>query len=520
MRKDFTIMTKMPRPERFPLRTSFLALLTLLPVWAGASSFEKAYTESMIVPDSITMAEAKHALIDRIRLDALNDAGARLKNTSTLIQTGTTESNPISVFSQTMVSLIHVGQPNYTFNKNTDGQIELVATASVSVDDTELHKADDAEREATRQKQRITQLERENLEMRNRLLAMPKPDAQPAPAAAVATANQAPMPYVDEIVSADSTAIPGDKLTQAERNNNTLDPAQQVRFDQLCERFKAVDDMILKDGVKTAYVGPNGVKELNLRGDDNSGNAEIDVHSNLRVTWDWTADMQIIRRLMGNVGTINGNSYVVQGSDVNDKALLVAVRKCERANHFTISAGVTGIDVVHQAFSQSMTDPSGKTYRLVFKGDYTGDALTQTARSNGKLMEDAHKPVDSAKIADNLKFAKFDPNRLFGTDHPADPVHFGNEERKAALATQQAQASKPKPTPKHSGFVSFFGRIFAAGITGNTMDPAKCAEYGGVLVERERPGANGSMYFSCETQTQAGRGNVISVIHPLPTPTP
>ena len=516
-------MTKIHRPERFPLRTSFLALLTLLPVWAGASSFEKAYTESMIVPDSITMAEAKHALIDRIRLDALNDAGARLKNTSTLIQTGTTESNPISVFSQTMVSLIHVGQPNYTFNKNTDGQIELVATASVSVDDAELQKADDAEREATRQKQRITQLERENVEMRNRLQAMPKPDAQtqtaPEPVAAVATASQTPMPYVDEIVGADSTALPGDKLSQAERNSNTLDPAQQVRFDQLCERFKAVDDMILKDGVQTAYVGPNGVKEHNLRGDDNSGNAEIDVHSNLRVTWDWTADMQIIRHLMGDVGTISDNTYIVQGSDVNDKALLVAVRKCERANHFTINAGDTGMRAVYQAFSKSMTDPNGKTYRLVFKGDYTGEVMTYTARSNGKLMDDAYKPVAAARIADNLKFAKFDSNRLFGTDHPADPVHFGDEERKAALATQQAQANQQKSTPKHSGFVSFFGRMFAAGITGNTMDPAKCAEYGGVLAEMERPGSSG-VYFSCQKAAAEGYGGVIRIVPPLPKPAP
>ena len=488
----------------------FLALLTILPVWAGATSFEKSYTESMIVPETTTMAEAKQTLIDKIRLDALNDAGARLKNTTTLIQTGTRESSPTSVFSQTMVSLIHVGSMNYAINKNADDQIKLTATASVSVDDAELQKANDAEREVAHQKQRITQLERENVEMRDRLLAMPKQDIPASGSQSEPAPNpQAPMPYVDEIVK-DNDPLPRDKLTQDERNNNNLDPAQQVRFDQLCERFKAVDEMILKNGVRTVYLGTNGVKEENFGG--KNGDAAIDVHSNLRVTWDWTADMQIIRHLMGNAGTIDGNTYVVQGAEVNDKALLVAVRKCERANHFTIHAGETGIDAIHQAFIPSL-DPNGKTYRLVFKGDYTGDALTQTARSNGELMDDAHKKVDPARIVDSLKSVLFDPNLLFGTDNLADPLRFGNEKLKTA---QQVQASQPKPVPKHSGFVSFFGRVFAAGITGHTIDPTKCAEYGGVLVER--PGANGTPYYSCDTRAEASRGNVIGVI-PLPAPT-
>ena len=493
----------------------FSALLVILPAWAGASPFEKAYTESMIVPETTAMAEAKHMLIDKIRLDALNDAGARFKKTTTLTQTGAIESSPTSVFSKTMVSLIHIGQPDYMFNKNADGQIELTATVSVSVDDAELQKADDTEREVAHQNRRIAQLERENVEMRNRLLAMPKQDANTAqPVQAVSTATQTPMPYVDEIVESNDPLPPGDKLTQAERNSNTLDPAQQVRFDQLCERFKAVDEMILNDGVRTVYLGTNGVKEENLSKGDTAIDAEIEVHSNLRVIWDWTADMQIIRHLMGNVGTIDGNTYVVQGSEVNDKALLVAVRKCERANHFTISAGVTGVDAVYQAFIPSMVIPNGETYRLVFKGDYTGDALTDTARSNGKLMDSAHERVAQARVIDNLKMGRFDPNRLFGTDNPADPLRFGNEELKAA---QQAQAIKPKPAPKHSGFVSFFGRVFAAGITGHTIDPAKCAEYSGVLVER--PGANGTPYYSCDTRAEANRGNVIGIIHPLPAPT-
>ena len=558
-------MTKMPRPERFPLRTSFLALLTLLPVWAGASSFEKAYTESMIVSDGTTIAEAKLALLDKIRLDALNDTGARLKNTTTLTRNGDTESDPTSIFSKTMVSLIHIGQTKYASNMNAYGQTELKATAVVSVDDTELQKADEKERLVVQQQQHVKQLEdlvlqqqRTVEQLRDQLLAKPPrvnslvlPDGLSANNLAPNQKVQTHLPSVSEIVGEDriikginsANSAPSPLLlTEEERNNNTLTPAQQVRFDQLCERFKAIDKMILDDGVQTAYLGTKDIEKYN--------DAFYKIHYAIRATWDWTAEMKAIRHLMGDAGTIGDNTYILDGSDINDKALLVAVRKCERADRFMVIQDETvyfnygPFDEVHHIFSYT-EEKSGKTYKLVFKGGAVINSI-KTIKANDKGLPDENNgdTVPPATVDDNwTNDTDYDPNAAFGTSpdyvlngahhipgvFKDDPNNFGNEELKRQrddarilreVQAQQAQASKPKPTPKHSGFVSFFGRIFAAGITGNTMDPAKCAEYGGVLVERERPGANGSMYFSCETQTQAGRGNVISVIHPLPTPTP
>ena len=508
-------MTKIHRPGQFPLRASFLALLTLLPVCAGAAPFEKTYTESMIVPDSITMTEAKLELLDKIRLDAANDAGARLKNVTTLIQNGTVESNPVSVFTQTMVSLIHVGQPSYTFNKNPDGQIELIATARVSVDDDELQKADEKERLITQQQQRIKQLKSDNSAMRDQLLAKPLPAGDLVLPTAPDQKPQPYMPSVREIVeSVREDAARSATLTRDERNNNTLTPEQRVRFDQMCERFSAVDKRILGAGANTTYLRAKNI-EKNI--------IEDRVHYVAHVAWDWTAEMQVIRKLMGNVGTIEGNAYVVQGSDVNDKALLVAVRKCEAADRFVVRLDGEDDDVFRHVFGTfGSTSADGKTYRMVFKGDYDVNA-SQFVSHNGNGLD---KPLSFAKVVSMDLFG--DSNVLFGTDNPDDPNNFGNEELKSQrdnarilgeVQAQQAQANQQKSTPKHSGFVSFFGRMFAAGITGNTMDPAKCAEYGGVLAEMERPGSSG-VYFSCQKAAAEGYGGVIRIVPPLPKPAP
>ena len=504
-------MTKVHRPGQFPLRTSFLALLTFMPVCAWAAPFEKTYTESMIVPDSITMAEVKLELLDKIRLDAANDAGARLKNVTTLIQNGTVESNPVSVFTQTMVSLIHVGQPSYTFNKKPDGQIELTATARVSVDDDELQKADEKERLITQQQQRIKQLKSDNSAMRDQLLAKPLPAGDLVLPTAPDQKPQSYMPSVSEIVeSVREDAARSATLTRDERNNNTLTPEQRVRFDQMCERFSAVDKRILSVGANTTYLSTKNI-EKNI--------IEDRVHYVVHVAWDWTAEMQVIRKLMGNVGTIEGNAYSVEGSDVNDKALLVAVRKCEEADHFVVRLDGEEDAVFSHVFGTfGSTWANGKTYRIVFKGDYDVNA-SQAVSHNGNGLD---KTLPLAEVV-SINVTGGDSNVLFGTDNPDDPNHFGNEELKSwrdnarilgEVQAQQAWADQQK-SPKHSGFVAFFGRIFASG---NKMDPAKCAEYGGVLAEMEGAGSRGP-YFSCQKAAAEGYGGVIRIV-PLPKPAP
>ncbi len=509
-----------------------MALFLAIPAFAFASPFSKDYTESMIVQDAVPMAEAKQALIDKIRLDAANDAGARLKKVTRLTQTDTVDPNPTSTFSKTMVSLIHVGSTQYSVNTGKDGQIELTATASVTVDDAELQQADEEERKVRVQQERITSLEHENqnLKHENRDLRTGRStqtqdqSSQPAPYLVQQPPGQSapspsdqdilsdpdlkngltiqPMqahvtPYIDEVVqSADQSAEKKKDqglLSQDERNNNTLTPEQQVRFDQLCERFKSVDQMILNAGVQSSYLGTKDVKELPV----GNRNSLILIKSSMRVAWDWTKEMELIRHLMGNAGIIEGNTYIVQGNEVDDKALLVAVRKCEGANHFFVSVKGDVSGEPFSAFSHSISDPDGKTYRLTFKGDYVVNVSSDTGRDRGQLIN-ADEQVTSAKLIDGFKNFKSDKNRLFGTDKPTDPIRFGNEEVKAEAANNQAQVIQ-KQKPKHNRFVSYFGRVFAAGIQGNKYDPAKCAEYGGVLVQRTRPGTSGGIYFSCES---------------------
>lgn len=511
-----------------------VALFSAIPAFAFASSFSKDYTESMIVQDTIPMAEAKQSLIDKIRFDALNDAGARLKKVTRLTQTDTADPDPTSTFSKTMVSLIHVGSTQYSVNNLKGGQIELTATASVTVDDTELQQADEEERKVRAQQERITSLEQENqsLKHENRDLRtglatqtqdqssrpapylVQQPLDQPAPSSSKSGQDilsdpdlkngltiqpmQAHVtPYIDEVVqkagqSAEKKVDQG-PLSQDERNNNTLSPEQQVRFDQLCERFKSVDQMILNAGVQSSYLGTKDVKELPV----GNGNSLILIKSGMRVAWDWTKEMELIRHLMGNAGIIEGNTYIVQGSEVNDKALLVAIRKCEGADHFFVSVKGDVSGEPFSAFSHSISDPDGKTYRLTFKGDYVVNVSSDTGRDRGQLIN-ADEQVTSAKLIDGFKNFKSDKNRLFGTDKPTDPIRFGNEEVKAEAANNQAQVIQ-KQKPKHNRFVSYFGRVFAAGIQGNKYDPAKCAEYGGTLVQRPRPGTSGGSYFSCES---------------------
>ena len=408
-----------------------LALVMVLPTWASASSFEKAYTESMIVPETTTMAEAKQTLIDKIRLDALNDAGARLKNTSTLIQNGTTESDPTSVFSKTMVSLIHVGPTNYTSSMNAKGQTELTATASVSVDDTELQKANDADREAAQQQQHVKQLEsivlqqqRTVEQLRDQLLAKPLPVNNPT----LNQKKQTYLPSVSEIVGEDeiikgvssSNSTHLLELTKEERNNNTLTPAQQVRFDQLCERFKAIDKMILDNGVQTTYLGTKDIEKYN--------DSFYKIHYAIRATWDWTAEMQAIRHLMGDAGVIGNNTYILDGSDINDKALLVAVRRCERTDRFIVTQDETvyfpygPVDEVHDIFSYTET-PSGKTYKLVFKGVAVINS-TKTIKANDKGLPDGNNgdTVPHASVDDNwTNDTDYDPNATFGTSPDFNP---------------------------------------------------------------------------------------------------
>lgn len=508
--------------EDYAVNPSKLAvvLFSAIPAFAFASSFSKDYTESMIVQDTVPMAEAKQALIDKIRFDALNDAGARLKKVTRLTQTDTVDPDPTSTFSKTMVSLIHVGSTQYSVNSLKGGQIELTATASVTVDDTELQQADEEERKVRAQQERITSLEHENQNLKHenrdlrRGLATQTQDQSSLPAPSQSGQDILSDPdlkngltiqpmqahvtaYIDEVVqrAEQSAEKKGDQgpLSQDERNNNTLTPEQQVRFDQLCERFKSVDQMILNAGVQSSYLGTKDVKELPV----GNRNSLILIKSGMRVVWDWTKEMELIRHLMGNAGTIKGNTYIVQGSEVDDKALLVAVRKCEGADHFFVSVKGDVSGEPFSAFSDSVSDPDGKTYRLTFKGDYVVNVSSDTGRDRGQLLN-ADEQVTSAKLIDGFKNFKSDKNRLFGTDKPADPIRFGNEEVKAEAANNQAQAIQ-KQKPKHSRFVSYFGRVFAAGIQGDKYDPAKCAEYGGVLVQRTRPGVPGAIYFSCES---------------------
>lgn len=413
----------------------FLALLTILPAWAGATSFEKSYTESMTVPDGTTLAEAKLALIDKIRLDALNDAGARLKKTTTLAQTGDTESDPTSVFSKTMVSLVHVESTNYTSSMNANGQIELTATSTVSVDDTELQKADDNERRISQQQQHVKELDGVILQqnrtigqLRDQLLAKPLPaTVPPLPDALPDQKTKTYLPSVGEIVSQDriikdvssmNSAPSLLKLTEEERNNNTLTPAQQVRFDQLCERFKAIDKIILGNGgVQTTYLGTS-VKKYN--------EAFYKIDYSIRATWDWTTEMQAIRHLMGDIGTISNNTYTVNGLDINDKALLVAVRRCERADRFILiqddENALHDHNEIREIFSATENE-SGKIYQLVFRGAGVIESH-KTIKSDDKGLPDENNntAVPPAYVDDNwTNNQDYDPNATFGTSPDFNP---------------------------------------------------------------------------------------------------
>jgi TolA-binding protein len=463
-----------------------IALFSAIPALAFASSFSKDYTESMIVQDTVSMAEAKRTLIDKIRFDAANDAGARLKKVTRLTQTDTTDPDPTSTFSKTMVSLIHVGLTKYSINTikdgQMDGQMELTATASVTVDDTELQHADEEERKVRVQQERLASLEHENqnlkhenqnLKYENQILKYENRDLRTGTGLATQVASQPapylvqpppvqpapdqsdqdilsdpdlkngltiqPMqlhvtPYIDEVVQSAEKKKDQGLLSQDERNNNTLTPEQQVRFDQLCERFRSVDQMILNAGVQSSYLGTKDVKELPV----GNGNSLILIKSGMRVAWDWTKEMELIRHLMGNAGTVEGNTYIVQGSEVDDKALLVAVRKCEGADHFFVSVKGDGSGELFSAFSHSISDPNGKTYRLTFKGDYVVNVSSDTGRDRGQLLN-SDEQVTSARLIDAFKNFKSDKNRLFGTDSPADPIRFGNEEVKAEVARNSVQ---------------------------------------------------------------------------------
>jgi hypothetical protein len=498
-----------------------IALLAAIPALALASPFSKDYTESMIVPDSISMGEAKLNLINKIRLDAANDAGARLKKVTTLTQVGTVDPDPVSIFSKTVVSLVHVQNEKYSFSTNKFGQVELVAIANVLVDDAELQQADDAERKAKIQQQRIFQLEHENRDLKIQIVQGAKNTVQVEPGLtqqgnspnlSSSQANPAkPVPFVDELLQ-QSEKNKG-LLSADDRNTNYLTPNQSVRFNQLCERFKAIDRLILNSGVQSSYLGTKDVKTMSHE----DGNGLTTINSSMQVTWDWTKEMELIHHLMGGVGTIDGNTYVVLGDQVNDKALLVAIRKCERANRFTI--GVSNVDFkaggdgwgseLFKVFNPSIQDPTGLIYYLVFKGNYPVDISNLMIIHNGDVLN-SDRPVSVASIKDDTN--KLDTNRLFGTENLVDPNDFGNEESNAAnartLAENRAAVIKAeqeqKRKQKHNNFVSYFGRAFAAGIQGNKYDPDKCAEYGGILTERPRMvndnvaiRQNG-FYYSCE----------------------
>lgn len=474
-----------------------VALFAAIPALALASSFEKDYTESMLFPDAISMAEAKLMIIDKIRLDALNDAGARLKKVTVMTRTGTTDTDPTSTFSKTMVSLIHVGSTQYSSSINKDGQTELTATAHVTVDDTELQQADEVERKTKTQEQRIAQLEHENHNLKTKIetnlqeqriaQADQMIGEQRQDQSTLEKLANSPVQPPRSIPSVNISSIqPDASLSQDERNSNTLTIEQQFRFDQLCERFKAVDQIILNAGVQTSFGVVVNSKEKS-------------VTPSFISTWNWTKEMEIIRHLMGDVGTIDGDAYTVRGNEVNDKAVLVAVRKCERANHFYIRTNGSGNNDLLQAFMPSITDPNGLTYFLLFRGEF----------AVGPYDVKINNPAPSVQIVDTTKGFLGDKNRFFGTDGLTDPNSFGNEEMKASARDAAKKAPPPAP-PKHNGFVSFFGRVFAAGVTGNNPDQAKCAEYGGVFVQRFRPssdpygqGANGT-YYSCEPP--GGRG--------------
>jgi hypothetical protein len=423
-----------------------IALLAAIPALALASPFSKDYTESMIVPDSISMGEAKLNLINKIRLDAANDAGARLKKVTTLTQVGTVDPDPVSIFSKTVVSLVHVQNEKYSFSTNKFGQVELVATANVLVDDAELQQADDAERNAKIQQQYIFQLEHENRDLKTQIANQPLVQSELDPVRQQTSQAAQAIPFIDELLQ--SVEKNKSHLSIEERNNNTLTAEQQVKFDQLCERFKTVDQLILNAGVQSAYLGTKSIKETPF----NDGSSMFNISAGLRVTWDWTKEMKIIRHLMGDVGTVDGNIYTVHWNYVNDKALLVAIRKCERANHFIISVDGDQSDKLFNAFVKPVyADPNGLTYRLVFKGDDSIDVLVTANKDRGTLLN-ANEPVSVAQINDPTKFAKFNQNRLFGTEKLLDTFRFGNEEKEAeavlnAAQQNQAQVAQARKTP-------------------------------------------------------------------------
>ncbi len=410
------------------LRLLTVALLAAMPALALAAPFEKEYTESMTVQDEITMVEAKQALVDKLRLDALNDAGARLKSVTKLTQTGDTETKPTSTFSKTMASQVHVKSIQYLVGTNKNKQTELTATARIAVDDAELLRADDEERKVEIQQKHIAQIEQENKNLKARLaVQVVSPPVSGAGSTSSGQSTQGMrMPYADEVSGYEDEADANKSndsgsLSKDERNNNDLTPEQKVRFDQLCERFKAVDQMIDDAGVQSSYIGTEGSNEQSF----GNGNSIIHIGSSIRVTWDWTKEMEIIRHLMGNTGTINGNIYTVYGNEVNDKAVLVAVRKCDRANTISVFAKGDKSGVLTKPFLQSL-DFWGNKYRLVFKGDYVVNVNTDVGRDRGKLI-DGNKPISYAVVSDFQKNMQetSSQNRLFGTDHPPEPNRFG-----------------------------------------------------------------------------------------------